>query len=187
MDEKNTQKTHTHEQMTRLGLQVLLGVLTLLAIGICVIAIFLLVEKVQTEFWFRTLQSHELLEPAVDVRVLILNCKNQFFSATDQLDPVFGAQLSSCEYSAKSGSLSVQVQGVKQFFSRSKSGAFVLTPEPPVNCILRIQLSAGNNRGYIVWFDLEQNKTYWLLDASRWLSSMPSTRPFVFLTSEPVA
>jgi len=166
-------------------LKVALATVTIVAIAAALLAILILVDKVQTEFWFNTLKENELLEPAANLSVLLLNSHNQFFFVCpESRKPGFGAQITDCFYSVETGSLST-AQG--QFFSRSASGAFQLVDEKPVDAVVRLHFSAGNNRGYIVWFDMQSNQTYWLLEKLQWISSMPPVRPFVFLSSEPMA
>lgn len=166
-------------------LQAALAAVTLVAIAAVILAILILVDKVQTGFWFRTLKDNDLLEPAANLSVLLLNSQNQFFFVSqDSHKPGFGAQITSCFYSVDGGSLST-AEG--RFFARSRSGAFQLVDEKPPDAVVRLHFSAGNNRGYIVWFDMKTNQTYWLLEKLEWISSMPPVRPFVFLSSEPMA
>jgi hypothetical protein len=195
--------TGAFSMLTRLSLQALLGLLTLFAVGLTVLGIILLVEKEQTRFWFNTLQYNELIEPAVDMNVLILNSRNQYFSAKPT--PRFGSDVSLCTYSVTPGSLSVlpaseaapasadtlpalpprPVIQTKFFARDATNGKFVLSEvRPPASQVLRLQLSAGNNRGFVVLFDMAAGKRYWLVDSLEWVSSLPASRPFVFLTSE---
>jgi len=165
-----------------------LAVVTVVSIAAALLAILILVDKVQTGFWLSTLSENELIEPAANVTLLILNSKNQFFFVCKNSDGSasarFGAQLTSCFYSAESGTLSTDAG---KYFTRSSSGDLVLADVMPQGAVLRLHFSAGNNRGYLVWFDTQSNSSYWLHENLTWTSSMPVVRPFVFLSSEPLA
>lgn len=166
-------------------LQAVLAVVTMVAIAATLLAILILVDKVQTGFWLSTLSENELLEPAVNVTVLLLNSKNQFFFVcSDGRTPGFGSELTSCFYSAEAGTLSTD-RGL--YFTRDSSGKFVLADEMPAGAVLRMHFSAGNNRGYLAWFDVKSNSAHWLHEDLTWTSNMPVARPFVFLSSEPLA
>jgi hypothetical protein len=68
------------------------------------------------------------------------------------------------------------------FTKQAGKTQLVLTNTMPRDNVLRVQLTAGNNRGFIVWFDVKRNESFWLTSALTWSSAVPATRPFLFLT-----
>ena len=174
-----------------LGVPLLVGVLTLitiLAIGLCLLAIALLVYKIQAEYWLKTLQQNELVEPAMDSQLVVLNSKQQYLHC--DLKPVFGNHLTLFQYDAGNGSL----RCANGYLVRTKS-RLALSPTMPANSAMRIQLSAGNNRGFLLWYEFPQGASRdhttsgeahvsWLYDDMSFMSAAPPTRPFLFLTSD---
>jgi hypothetical protein len=158
-------------------LKLLLAFLTIAGIGVVVLAIMILVQKVQTGYSLRALQENELLETSTSLRLVIMNSRNQFFSLFEQT-PKFGLSVSACSYNHEDGSLAVG----DKYFSRTSSGLLGFVDKPEPGFVVRLQFTAGNNRGFIVMFDTARSNTYWLTDSLTWVSNMPSSRPFLFLT-----
>lgn len=154
------------------GLKLFLGFLTLVSLASCVVAIILLTERVSTSYWLNTLMANELIEADAPVLASILNSKNQFLGA----DASFGTNLAAWVYDGQQ----LSCQG--RYLARARNGTFAVVDAPVHIGSLRLQYSAGNNRGFVVW--LEHDKRFWLTEALTWVSSMPRVRPFTFLFSE---
>lgn len=175
-------------------LKLLLAVFTICAIGVTILAILILVDKVQTEYWLETVKQNELLEPSGEIKFLLMNSSNQFLSGSDTLVPIFGSRVSPMMYNSATGSVwfwsqpqqqQQQEQQARTYLTKeSDSTKLVLSQTTVPKCVLRLQLTAGNNRGFLVWFDVGRNESFWLSEHLTWSTSVPATRPFLFLVQD---